>query len=746
MTGPGNRRAKRLRDDGSTAVVAGLAERLPMAKRRKPGRGAVGPTRTAAGSPGPAAASAVRTPPPSGGRPDAGALAAAVLGPLALYAATLPRTVVLEDDGLFLMAGVHLGVAHPPGYPLYTLIVHLFTRLPFGDPAVLGHLSSAVLGALACGAVYCCARLLRASPPPALAAAWLFGVSEQFWSQAIVSEVYTLNALLFFAAYALVLLGARGPRRGWPLWCAAVAWGAGLANHWPLMVLATPGLALALLPVWRDVLPRLPRLLAAALAAALLPYAWMVWLSHQAPLISFYGPIDTWSELWFFVSRAGYSGVDVSPSAGWGDRWAFAGWLAADLVRQTTVPGFALALFGLAALARRGGRAGAAAVGAGVLALLGNSLVLIVLLGFDFDEFRLALFRPYPLICYGVVALWVAAGLDALAGRLPGWAVAWRPAGGAGTRPALPSARAPAALAALAGAVLVVASASANWRANDRSDSDFAAWYAEAMFDPLPPDAALFVHGDASGPLGYYRYVAERRPDIALYNLHGLVFGNRLYDPLLPPEEKARMLDRFVGSTDRPVFLDLDADILPGERVRRYYGFVMEVLDDEEDGTIQLHRHPRDEQYFLDLLDRQPTDRWERVRRNALLSHYATHMGLVLLSGAPVLLDPIEPLFPRADDCYPCLTGMSAALLDNWDEGASVHAGRVAAWLARAEALRGQALTKGESADLPYLRGLLAELTGDGASAAAGYRRSYAIYPHPRSEAAAALRRLGLVP
>ncbi len=163
------------------------------------------------------------------GRSNRVGLAAAVLGPLALYVATLPRTVVLEDDGLFLMAGAYLGVAHPPGYPLYTLIVHLFTRLPFGDPAFLGHLSSAVLGALACCALYACARLLRASPLPTLTAAWLFGVSEQFWSQAIVTEVYTLNALLFFTVYALLLHGTRHAGRRWPLLCAAVAWGRG----WP---------------------------------------------------------------------------------------------------------------------------------------------------------------------------------------------------------------------------------------------------------------------------------------------------------------------------------------------------------------------------------------------------------------------------------------------------------------------------------------------------------------------------------
>ncbi len=81
---------------------------------------------------------------------DGPALAASVFGPLDLYVFTMPLTVVLEDDGLFLMAGAHLGVAHPPEYPVHNLIVYLFTQLPFGSPAFLGHLSSAVLGTLAC--------------------------------------------------------------------------------------------------------------------------------------------------------------------------------------------------------------------------------------------------------------------------------------------------------------------------------------------------------------------------------------------------------------------------------------------------------------------------------------------------------------------------------------------------------------------------------------------------------------------
>ena len=695
-------------------------------------------------SPGPAAAGGSaprgRAPLPAG-RADVAALAAAVLGPLALYAATLPRTVVLEDDGLFLMAGADLGVAHPPGYPIYTLIVHLFTRLPFGEAAFLGHLSSAVLGALACGAVYACARLLGASLAPALTAAWLFGVSEQFWSQAIVTEVYTLNALLFFATWALVLLAARDPGRRWALWWAAVAWGAGLANHWPLTVLATPGLALALLPAWREVVPRLPRLLGAALVTAALPYAWMVWLSQQAPAVSFYGPIDSWSDLWFYVSRQGYSEVDASPTAGWSDRAAFLGWLAGDLARQTTLPGLALAVLGLRALARGGGLAATALAGSGVVALVGNSVVLILLLGFDFDPFWLAVFRPYPLVCYGVAALWVGVGLQWLMDRLPGWAAARWPARAPGGASPAPWA-APAAAAVLVGAAMVAVSAAASWPANDRSDSDFAERHAEAVFDLLPPEAALFVLGDAIGPLGYYRFVEERRPDVALYSLQGLVFGNRLFDPFLPQDERARALDRFVDATARPVFLLPDYDIYPDDRGFGHRGFVLEVLGEGSGGTANLARHPRAERYFLELLDRQPADAWERSRRSGMLTHYGNYLGLVVLVGSR-LQEPLAELLARADDCYPCLLGMADAVLDN---AAAGHAERIAVWLARAEALHDRALTKQESAKLRFEQGRLAELTGDTATAATRYRQAYAIFPHPDRDAGPALRRLGLAP
>ena len=96
----------------------------------------------------------------------------------------------------------------------------------------------------------------------------------------------------------------------------AVLYGVSLANHWPLMMLATPAFVLALACRWRDVLGRLHVLLGLALAGVLVPYAWMVWRSNQDPLVAFYGPIRSLRDVLFCVGRRGYAGVEFSPTAG----------------------------------------------------------------------------------------------------------------------------------------------------------------------------------------------------------------------------------------------------------------------------------------------------------------------------------------------------------------------------------------------------------------------------------------------
>jgi hypothetical protein len=118
----------------------------------------------------------------------------------------------LLDVPMLQMQVCVLGMAHPTGYPSYLLLSHLFTYLPFGDCGYLANLASATFSALAVLAVFATGYLLGRRVAAAAAAALAFGLGGTLWSQAIIAEVYTLNAL-FISLTLLVLLLWRERRR-----------------------------------------------------------------------------------------------------------------------------------------------------------------------------------------------------------------------------------------------------------------------------------------------------------------------------------------------------------------------------------------------------------------------------------------------------------------------------------------------------------------------------------------------------
>jgi hypothetical protein len=82
-----------------------------------------------------------------GGRSACAALVFAAA--LAVYLATLAPTVTFVDGGELIVAAGYLGVAHPPGTPLYLMLAHLFTLLPVGNVAWRVNFASALFAALA---------------------------------------------------------------------------------------------------------------------------------------------------------------------------------------------------------------------------------------------------------------------------------------------------------------------------------------------------------------------------------------------------------------------------------------------------------------------------------------------------------------------------------------------------------------------------------------------------------------------
>ena len=79
--------------------------------------------------------------------------AAAGVMAFVLYLLTLCPVVFWYDSAEYVTAAVTLGIPHPPGYPLYTLLGHVFTWLPL-DSALAVNGMSATFAALAVSLTY----------------------------------------------------------------------------------------------------------------------------------------------------------------------------------------------------------------------------------------------------------------------------------------------------------------------------------------------------------------------------------------------------------------------------------------------------------------------------------------------------------------------------------------------------------------------------------------------------------------
>lgn len=115
-----------------------------------------------------------------------------------VYLATLAPDLYSLDSPELTTAAYRLGIAHPPGYPLYTLAGWLFSHaFPIGTVAFRLNVLSALFGSLAAVLVYVTALRLTHRTAVAAAGALALAFSYYFWLDALAAEIYTLDAALF---------------------------------------------------------------------------------------------------------------------------------------------------------------------------------------------------------------------------------------------------------------------------------------------------------------------------------------------------------------------------------------------------------------------------------------------------------------------------------------------------------------------------------------------------------------------
>ena len=242
-----------------------------------------------------------------------------------------------------------LSLAHPTGYPLYTLLGWLWCQLPLGGSMAWRlNLFSALAAGSAVGVSYYVALALAQPRPIALAAALALAASRAFWSQATIAEVYALAALV----QALLLLALLRWRAGrWPLWAAGLLAGLGLAHH-RSVVLLLPGALLFVALSWRfgENRPRLaPRTLLGAAVALVLPLALYAYVPLRAPTW-----MQTWPQVFAHISGSALTTTWLDPARLRTEGARRLLELAREFIWPQFLPvGVALALLGGAQLARR---------------------------------------------------------------------------------------------------------------------------------------------------------------------------------------------------------------------------------------------------------------------------------------------------------------------------------------------------------------------------------------------------------
>ncbi len=466
---------------------------------------------------------------------------------LAVYVRTLMPGVAFWDTAEYQTVGPVLGIAHPTGFPSYTLLSWLASVVlqPFGSPAYRLNLFSAILVAGAAALLADAVGRLTGRQLPGVAAGLAFAVCQIAWWTAERAESHALHIFLATALLVLLLAWAQRvhdgqPNAARPLLWACVVYALALGNH-GLTLLLAPGVALMLVAVDPGLLGERRHLaVRCAITIAVVTLALYAYIPIRAsmnPPLDYAHPTSP-DRFAYLVFAAQFHGLLGNPFAdGLGP-------IVTIFSDQLTPPVLWLALAGLAALAI--GRGGSRRLGVPALAMTVPWFLITTLFARGYADGFVDRYYLGPLL---VVCIWAGVGVawawDIVRTAAAGLIAAVGPAS-LRQRAALPVRLVLVAAAAAILVALPVAHLRDTYDANDASHDTTAAAWGDAALGAMAQNAVVISWWSYSTTLWYERYVAGRRPDILIVDDR-----DRLDDGY---GDLPATIDRF-RATGRPVYV-----------------------------------------------------------------------------------------------------------------------------------------------------------------------------------------------
>jgi len=445
----------------------------------------------------------------------------------AVYLFSLAPTITFGDSGEVVTAAITLGIAHPPGYPLWLILAKLFSFLPIGTVAYRLNLMSAILDAAAVGLLALvisrtfprvCARVIShdafESPVAAMitgsasaTAALIIAFSPVFWRQSVIAEVYPLHHLLVCLILLVLERWGESPEKHGLLFAMAFLVGAGMGNHHTLLLI-TPAIGLYVLLVRPRVLlsPKIMLGCVALLFLGLCLYLYLPLRASTHPPLNWGNPA-TWETFWFHVGRKQYRVIEVvrplsvlMPQL----KFFFASIADESLPVVLLLP----ALLGIG-FADRQGKIWLLFTFA---SFVFTGVVFILIANTELDLNAQEILRIYFLASFLIVAIWIGYGIGII-GLL-----------------ALRASRRlrlkvmPATIIALLWFLLPVSNLMLNYGKASMRGKNYALVYGEMLINGLRQGAIVFVGTDSAYSIPMYlKWVDNRRPDISILNLNRLV-------------------------------------------------------------------------------------------------------------------------------------------------------------------------------------------------------------------------------
>ena len=245
---------------------------------------------------------------------------------LAVYTKTLMPSIPGGDSGELVAESCELGTAHPPGYPLYTLVVHLLTYVPIGTMAWRANFFCAVLGALAAANIARCVFMLTSNDfsmipnifkgadrwerhSSSVCAGLMYAFSPLVWTYSIGSEVFAMNN--FFASLLVVLTlnfatQTTTAKRDEAAVLGAFVCGLAMCNQHTQILFQIP---LFMFVFWssRATMSRLHFItLTVSYVLGLLPYMYLPVASIYFPKRGAWGDMSSWMGFFRHLRRADY--------------------------------------------------------------------------------------------------------------------------------------------------------------------------------------------------------------------------------------------------------------------------------------------------------------------------------------------------------------------------------------------------------------------------------------------------------